>query len=308
MMTKASVDFTALELETLEAFFRETVEKGRNVVTRSDLKGVASGSLFNLLKYRHHALSLKVRSREGLVSVAERLGFSIYTGLGGRGLRGTGAWEFIDLPTEAKRARQKPTVIGAVSSPPPTVSHAGENSDKLVPTCPAVVSILGWHGDESPNAIVARKAKDIATAGQTLWAFQSWKARPGAVQDFGRIHPGLTVFFIEGGATPTRTSRCASRMSEDERNWVPLPKGIGPVTGKINGGTALVLDSLEPCSASIDLWRFMEHPNSDPVRFMLGASTACLIPAVEIAAGMKSRYRRVLAVGRLAKPYAVHLR
>lgn len=305
-MTKASVEFTASELAKLEAFIWETVETRRDVVTRSDLKGVASGSVFNILKDWQPALSLKVRSREGLVSVAERLGFSIYSGLGGRGLRGTGAWEFIDLPTEAKQARQKPIVVGAVSSPP-TVSHVGDNGDKL-PSGPAVVSIMGWHGDESPNAIVARKAKDIARAGQTLWAFQSWKARPGAIQDFVRIHPGLMVFFIEGGATPTGSSQCASRMSEDQRNWIPLPKGIGPVTGKINGGTALVLDSLEPCSASIDLWRFMEHPSSDPVRFMLGASTACLIPAVEIAAGMKSRYRRVLAVGRLAKPYAVYLR
>ncbi|TBB32469.1 hypothetical protein [Rhizobium ruizarguesonis] len=306
-MTKASVEFTASELETLEAFIWETVETRRDVVTRSDLRGVASGSVFNVLKEWHPALSLKVRSREGLVSIAERLGFSVNSGLGGRGLRGTGTWEFIDLPKEAKQPRQKPTIVGAVSPRSPAVSHAGENSDKL-PSGPAVVSIIGWHGDEPPDAIVARKAKDIAEAGQTLWAFQSWKARPGAVQDFGRIHPGLMVFFIEGGATPTGTSQCASWMSEDQRNWVPLPKGIGPVTGKINGGTALVLESLEPCSASIDLWRFMEHPSSDPVRFMLGASTACLIPAVEIADGMKSRYRRVLAVGRLAKPYAVYLR
>lgn len=116
------------------------------------------------------------------------------------------------------------------------------------------------------------------------------------------------VYFIEGGATPTGTSHAAGLMSEDQRKWVPLPKGIGPVTGRLNGGTALLLDSLEPCSASIDLWRFMEHPGSDPVRFMLGASTACLVPAAEIAAGMKSRYRRVVAVGRLSKPYAVYLR
>ncbi|TAZ83294.1 hypothetical protein ELH72_08475 [Rhizobium ruizarguesonis] len=50
-----------------------------------------------------------------------------------------------------------------------------------------------------------------------------------------------------------------------------LPKGLGSVTGKVHGGTALVLDGLDPCSASIDLWRFVEYPGSDPVRFMLGA-------------------------------------
>ncbi|PCK78172.1 hypothetical protein CPT34_25955 [Rhizobium sophoriradicis] len=91
-------NYTASELQLLGIFIEHVVRTWRNSTTRSDLKGVASGCVFNVLKERHRRLARKVGSREGLVSVSRVLGFSINPGLGGIGLRGTGVWEFIDLP------------------------------------------------------------------------------------------------------------------------------------------------------------------------------------------------------------------
>ncbi|RWD01430.1 MAG: hypothetical protein EOS58_25490 [Mesorhizobium sp.] len=174
---------------------------------------------------------------------------------------------------------------------------------------PAILSVIGWHGEESPKDIVARKVEDISRAGLTLWVIQSWKAKTDAVQAFGRAYPGAPVYFIEGGAIPAGTSQVAVEMSEDRQVWGPLPRGIGKVTGKLAGATALVLDRLASCDgATIDLWQFVEHPGNDPLRFIRGASTACVIPAPGMVAGMKSRHRPVVAIGRLARPSAAYLR
>lgn len=196
------------------------------------------------------------------------------------------------------------------AAPRPSVRRATRvDGDQVVPAEPAVVSILGWHGDESPEDIVARKSEDIARAGMTLWVIQSWKAKTDAVQAFGRSHPGPVVYFIAGGAIPTGTAQTAVEMSEDKRTWIPLPRGIGKVTGRLNGATGLVLDRLAPCSGtSIDLWQFSEHPARQPLRFMQGASTACAVPPGGAIGGMVDRHRHVLAMGRLVAPFAVYLR
>ncbi|MER9920912.1 MULTISPECIES: hypothetical protein [unclassified Mesorhizobium] len=180
---------------------------------------------------------------------------------------------------------------------------------EAVAVVPAVLSVIGWHGEESPKDIVARKAWDIVKAGRTLWVVQSWKAKAEAVQAFGRAYPGAVVYFLEGGATPAGTSQAVVQVSEDRQTWGPLPKGIGKVTGKLGGATALVLDRLTPSDGTtFDLWQFAEYPDGGVLRFMLGASTACVVPATDVVAGMKSRYRRVVASGRLAAPFAVFLR
>jgi len=174
---------------------------------------------------------------------------------------------------------------------------------------PAILSIIGWHAKESPADIVERKSEDIAKAGVTIWVIQSWKAKTDTVQAFGSSYPGVTVYFIAGGAIPTGTAQAANQMSEDKKVWTSLPRGIGKVTGRLSGATGLVLDQLELCSdLSIDLWRFAEHPIQQPLRFMQGASTACVVPAGKIADGMVARHRRIVAMGRLAEPFAVYLR
>jgi hypothetical protein len=196
------------------------------------------------------------------------------------------------------------------ADPRPSVRRATRNAiGDLASAVPAVLSVIGWHGDESPEDIVARKADDIANAGRTLWVIRSWKAKADAVQAFGRTYPGAAVYFIEGGTSPAGTSQAAIQMSEDRQIWKPLPKDIGKVTGKVAGATALVLDRLAPCDGTtIDLWQFAEYLGNVPLRFMQGASTACVVPATDKSPGMKSRYRRVLAIGRLSRPFAVYLR
>lgn len=300
--------YTDWELGALEAFLKETIAKKCFASSRGDLQGVASGILFNLLKQQHKELALKVGSRSQLVSVAKRLRFAINGGAGGIGLRGTGIWEYIDLPRKTQLASKKPGARPATSRRPSEFSDACSEYGQLVPSTPAIVSVVGWHGGESLDAIVARKARDVANTGRTYWVLQSWKAKTETVQAFGRPYSGATVYFVKGGAIPAGTAQAATQISEDRQHWSALPEGIGPVTGKLNLGTALVLDNLAPCPASIDLWQFVEHPNAEPVRFMQGASTACLIPAMNISVGMKSRYRRILAIGRLASPFAVYLR
>ncbi len=175
--------------------------------------------------------------------------------------------------------------------------------------CPAILSIIGWHAKESPAQIVSRKADDISRAGITFWFYQSWKARTDALQQFSSTFANPTVYFLEGSTVATGTSDAAIEMSHDRVSWKPLPKGIGRVTGKLKSGTGLALGELVAVqNKTIDLWDYTEHPEKQPLRFQLGASTACVIPSEGQMIGMKSRFRNVVAVGRLIAPYAVYLR
>jgi hypothetical protein len=183
-------------------------------------------------------------------------------------------------------------------------------TDSSIVACPAILSIIGWHAKEPPIEIVERKAGDIERAGISLWAYQSWKARTEAVQEFAHSYAKPTVFFLEGSAAATGTDQAATQMSQDGVSWKDLPMGIGKVTGKLKGASGLVLGELSAVTNQmIDLWEYLEHPSLQPLRFQLGASTACVIPSPNgPVSGMKSRVRRVVAIGRLAHPFAVFLR
>jgi hypothetical protein len=61
----------------------------------------------------------------------------------------------------------------------------------------------------------------------------------------------------------------------------------------------------------VDLWAYADASDSNkPLRFALGLSTLCAVRKdMSTHPGqMKSRYRRVVAVGRLVDPYSVWLR
>jgi hypothetical protein len=179
-----------------------------------------------------------------------------------------------------------------------------------LPICPAILSVIGWHGTESPSDIVRRKAEDVERAGVTLWVYQSWKANVREIQVFACLHPHPLVYFLEGSAVATGTAQRAREMSEDRISWRPIPEGIGKVTGKLTGGAAMILGELSPvANQTLDLWQFFEHRPLQSLRFQRGGSTACAIPApAGPIEGMKSRYRQVAAIGRLVPPYAVFLR
>lgn len=182
------------------------------------------------------------------------------------------------------------------------------------PRC--VISVMGAHAGEGTDTIFERKVADCSSVGRTLWVAKSPKARPQQVQDLCASGVGYVIFVepaTPGGARPTSESSRASEYSADRLSWSPLPSGLGPVTGQMDGAaTALVLDQLTTdVVGAIDLWQYADAAAPDrPVRFKLGVSTLCAVRS-DMAAHpnrMKSRYRGVVAVGRLAEPYCAWVR
>lgn len=179
-----------------------------------------------------------------------------------------------------------------------------------------VVSVMGDHAGEGADAIFNRKASDIARTGLTFWLMRSPKARPPQVQAICRPFPAYTIFVepaTKGGARPTTTEDAAKEYSNDRVQWHQLPKDLTPVTGKLDtGATALVFDRLTTdVSETLDLWDYGEAFDIVmPLRFILGCSTVCAVrkDTESHPAKMKSRYRGIVAVARLAEPYCVWIR
>lgn len=178
-----------------------------------------------------------------------------------------------------------------------------------VPICPAVISIIGWHAGESPDIIIDRKRADIQNAKTTIWLYHSQLASVQDVQRFGSTHSTVTIYFLEGTAYPASTAQASREMSIDRSKWIALPSGLSNVTGKLPGGGLVIGTLSSPLrDHEIDLWEYFEHSNSQPLRFRQGASTACVVAASGSMPGMRSRFRKVVAIGQLAPPYAVYLR
>jgi hypothetical protein len=179
-----------------------------------------------------------------------------------------------------------------------------------------VISVMGAHAGEDADVIFGRKIDDCETAGRTFWVAKSAKARPAQVQAICNPGPGYVIFVepaTPGGARPTTESESATDYSPDRVRWFPLPDGIGPVTGQMDSSaTALVFDRLTTdVDRTVDLWAYADAADPDqPLRFILGLSTACAVrkDMSDHPRRMKSRYRRVVAVGRLADPYCTWLR
>jgi hypothetical protein len=179
-----------------------------------------------------------------------------------------------------------------------------------VPTCSAVLSIIGRHANKTVEEIVKQKCQDIASLRSTLWFYQSWKACVGDVQNFGKAFGDPAIYFLEGSGQLKGTTRDdeAIEKSEDGVRWDGLPTNL-KVTGKLPG-SALVLSNLTAVhDCNIDLWDYVEYPFSVPVKFGREAATVCAIPAPSVQTqGMISRERKVVAVGKLAPPFAVYLK
>lgn len=183
--------------------------------------------------------------------------------------------------------------------------------------CPrCVVSVMGAHAGESAATIFDRKAVDIERVGKTFWLIRSPKARPAQVQEICRKIRAYT-FFVEastkGGARPTTTKDAAREYSCDRVSWHSLPEGLGPVTGKLDGGaTALVFDMMTAeVNGTLDLWDYADLSGThEPLRFRRGCSTVCAIreDTRSHPEKMKAGNRRIVAVARLAKPYCAWIR
>jgi hypothetical protein len=182
----------------------------------------------------------------------------------------------------------------------------------------AIVSVMGPHAGEPSHEIFDRKIRDVEKFGWTLWVVRSYKARPTSVQRVCAAGGCVYALFVQpsspGGAQPTANDRAASAYSPDGAAWMELPRGLGPVTGKIDAGAyGLWFDQLGLCEGdvSLDLWSYGEfEPPHAPLRTRLGCSTVCATKrdTAGEAGRMKSRYRKLLAWGRLRSPGAVWLR
>ena len=183
--------------------------------------------------------------------------------------------------------------------------------------CPqCIVSVIGEHAGEDSDAIFDRKQADIERMGKTFWLIRSPKARPSQVQGICKTIPAYTIFVepaTKGGARPTKEDDAAKEYSDDGVLWHRLPSGLGPVTGKLdNGATALVFDMMTTdVSGTLDLWGYGELSGTHiPLKFILGCSTVCAVrrDTKSHPEKMKSRYRGIVAVARLADPYGVWIR
>ena len=182
----------------------------------------------------------------------------------------------------------------------------------------ALFSVVGFHAGESEAEIFDRKKKEIDDTGKSFWLIKSFKAKTEDIQKFCKcaLNEGEDVFCIfleasqKGGAQPTKISSVASQFSSDNIHWSDIPKGI-KVTGKIDKKTtALVLESLEMNNENeieIDLWNYSDFLDGlNPTRFTQGASSICATKKYN--EGMKSRYRKIVAFGKLTEPFAIWLK
>ena len=183
--------------------------------------------------------------------------------------------------------------------------------------CPqCVISVMGDHAGEGVNAIFNRKKADIDRTGRTFWLMRSPKARPTHVQGICSKVPAYTIFVepaTAGGARPTKEEDAAKEYSDDRVLWHPIPKGLSPVTGKLDtAATALVFDMLTTnVPGTLDLWGYVEASDvNKPLRFILGCSTVCAVwkDTKSYPDKMKSRHRGIVAVARFAHPYGVWVR
>jgi len=188
------------------------------------------------------------------------------------------------------------------------------NEALLSPRC--IISVMGDHAGEAVDAIFSRKTADINRIGKTFWLMKSPKARPAQVQEICKPSPAYIIFVepaTKGGARPTTTEDAAKEYSPDGQSWHPIPEGLSPVTGKLDrGAAALVFDVMTTVvSGTLDLWSYADFSDvQKPMKFILGCSTACAIKKdmTPHPGRMKSRYRGIVSVARLAKPYCVSLR
>ena len=182
------------------------------------------------------------------------------------------------------------------------------------PNC--VVSVMGDHAGEGADEIFNRKKADINRLDKTFWLMRSSKARPAQVQGMCATILSYTIFVepaTKGGARPTMAEDAAKEYSDDRVLWHRLPEGLSPVTGKLDAGaTALVFDMMTTdVSGTLDLWEYGELSETPkPLRFVLGCSTVCSVrkDTKSHPEKMKSRYRGIVAVARLADPFCVWVR
>jgi hypothetical protein len=184
-----------------------------------------------------------------------------------------------------------------------------------------LISVMGPHAGENEEEIFRRKINDIEKLGKTFWLIKSHQAKPDLVQKICKEAEtdGRKAYCIfiksssRGGATPTKISDSAKLYSDDKKTWNELPVGLSHVTGKIdNSAYALIFSELQLDSGTLDLWNYADFRHqSKPIKIVQGGSTLCTVKKeVSCPQGerIKSRFRGIVAVGKLTEPYGVWLK
>lgn len=176
-----------------------------------------------------------------------------------------------------------------------------------------IITIIGSHAGEDISTIFSRKQKEMQDMGLSYWLIKSFKAKTDMVQALcaqaKKEGQSVNCLFIESsqknGARPTTHSSTVQYISKNNKDWNAVSDGI-KITGKIDrNSTALVFDHIHVMNQplSFDLWGYSEFGTGTPIKLQLGASTICCEQV--FSEGMQSRFRNVVAVGRLHAPYAV---
>ena len=172
-----------------------------------------------------------------------------------------------------------------------------------------IFTILGVHGQESPEAILERKMNDIRNYGFTMWAFKSNKASPRRVQELAAFAESMVarLFWpvVAGGAKDIKESQSAGSFSSNGTMWRPI-EGISSVGANLSKGPAyaLVFKSLGLSSEVVDLGAFSEYPSGKVVDIRSYFST---VAAVDKPSGFPKQ-RRMAAIGELTAPWCVWIR
>jgi hypothetical protein len=179
-----------------------------------------------------------------------------------------------------------------------------------------IISVMGDHAGEGVGVIFHRKIADIERVGKTLWLMKSPKARPPQVQDLCKLIPTYAIFIepaTKGGTRPTTSDDISREYSPNRESWQKIPKGISPVTGRLDtSAAALVFDMMTThVKGALDLWGYGDFSDAqNPLKFILGCSTVCAVRKnmTSHPGRMKSRYRGIIAIARFVQPYCVWLR
>jgi len=184
-----------------------------------------------------------------------------------------------------------------------------------------ILSSAGPHAGQAWRQIVARKSSDVDRAGHSVWVLNSNAARPEMVQTFCEKQGARYVIFVtrergkgsRGTAAPdvagkpgtTRDQR-ARHYSADRGSWASLDPLLTEVTGDIRRSTTgLWFDCLEETpSGSLDLGSFVKHHDGEVLTRFWPSDSAYL---VRRRSDIRSGQYRILAVGKLAPPFAVWL-
>ncbi len=174
-----------------------------------------------------------------------------------------------------------------------------------------ILANAGSHAREEWHKIVARKSADIGCVKHTVWVVNSNAARPDAVQLFCKDHDARYVIFVNrvrdaSGGIGTSRDHPARTYSKDNLKFDKIDGGLTGVTGDIKRSTTgFWFDVLEEVSSgSLDLGCYVKDRNGEVLAGFLPSNSA--YPVRRKHDARPGQYQ-ILAVGRLASPFAVWL-